>query len=54
VSITERVNLRFNADFFNVLNMPGNPNISGGSFMLSTVTSGQSARELQLTLRLTW
>jgi len=54
VPITERVNLRFNADFFNVLNRPGNPNISAGSFMLSTVTSGQSARELQLTLRLTW
>jgi len=54
VRITEQVNLRFNADFFNVLNTPGNPNITGGNFMLSTVTSGQPARELQLTLRLTW
>ncbi|MEX2264386.1 MAG: TonB-dependent receptor [Bryobacteraceae bacterium] len=54
VPITETVNLRFNADFFNVLNIAGNPNITGGNFMLSTVTSGQSARELQLTLRLSW
>lgn len=54
VPITERVNLRFNADFFNVLNKPGNPNSVGSNGILSTVNSGQSARELQLTLRLTW
>jgi hypothetical protein len=52
--ITERVNIRFNADFFNVLNMPGNPNSIGQTGVLSTRSSGQAARELQLTLRLTW
>jgi hypothetical protein len=54
IYITERFNIRFNADFFNVLNRPGNPNTIGGDGILSTVSSGQAARELQLTLRLTW
>jgi hypothetical protein len=54
IPITERVMLRFNADFFNVLNTPGNPNVANGAFMLSTVTSGQAAREVQLTLRLSF
>ena len=54
IPITERVRIRFNADFFNVLNMPGNPNSIGSNGMLSTRTSGQAARELQLTLRVSW
>jgi len=54
IPITERVNLRFNADFFNVFNMPGSPNSVGSDGILSTRSSGQSARELQLTLRLSW
>jgi hypothetical protein len=54
IPITERFMLRLNADFFNVLNAPGNPNSITGDGILSTVTSGQSARELQLTLRLSW
>jgi hypothetical protein len=54
VPIGERFNLRFNADFFNVLNHPGNPNSIGGDGVLSTRNSGQAARELQLTLRLSW
>ena len=54
IPITERVAVRFNADFFNVLNMPGNPNSIGGDGILSTRSSGQGARELQLTLRVTW
>ena len=54
LALTEQVRLRFNADFFNVLNRPGNPNSIGGNGIVSTFTSGQSARELQLTLRLTW
>ena len=54
IPITERFNLRFNADAFNVLNHPGNPNTIGGDGVLSTRASGQAARELQLTLRLTW
>ena len=52
--ITERVRLRFNADFFNVLNMPGNPNAIGSDGLLRTQTSGKAARELQLSLRLSW
>ncbi len=54
IPITERVQVRFNADFFNVLNHPGNPNSIGGDGILKTQESGQPARELQLTLRLTW
>jgi len=54
IPITERVLLRFNADFFNVFNMPGNPNSIGGDGILSTRNSGIGARELQLTLRLSW
>jgi hypothetical protein len=54
IPIGERFNVRFNADFFNVLNKPGNPNSVGGDGLLSTRNSGQPARELQLTLRLTW
>lgn len=30
ISVTERAVLRFNADFFNVFNMPGNPNSGSG------------------------
>ena len=52
--INERFNLRFNADFFNVLNRAGLvlPNSSSG--ILSLQNSGQGARELQLGLRLSW
>ena len=54
VSIGERYKIRFNADFFNVLNHPGNPSGVGSDGLLSVRSSGQSARELQLTLRFTW
>jgi hypothetical protein len=55
VAIGERLNVRFNADFFNVLNHPGNPAPSTmNDGILGTRNSGQAARELQLTLRLTW
>jgi hypothetical protein len=54
VRFRERYEVRFNADFFNVLNNPGNPNSISSEGILSTVNSGQAARELQLTLRLTW
>ncbi len=52
--INERLVLRFNADFFNVLNMPGlnQPNSTSG--IISLQNSADSARQLQLTLRLTW
>jgi hypothetical protein len=54
ISINERFNMRFNADFFNVLNHPGNLNAVAATGILSTRNSGNAARTLQLTLRLTW
>jgi hypothetical protein len=51
--ISESVKLRFNADFFSVLNNPGIGN-PGGSGILSTQNSSNSPRVLQLTLRLAW
>jgi hypothetical protein len=54
IPVTERVTLRFNADFFNVFNHPGNPNSIASTGMLSTRTSGSEARQVQLTLRLNW
>jgi hypothetical protein len=54
IPINERFKVRFNADFFNVLNNPGNPNSVASSGILETRVSGQDARELQLTLRLIW
>jgi hypothetical protein len=52
-SLTERAKLRFNADFFQVLNNPGLPT-PGSNGILSTQNSSNSPRDLQLTLRLTW
>jgi hypothetical protein len=56
IPITEQFRLRFNADFFNVLNHPGNGNPSTfpATGILSTRNSGVGARTLQLTLRLSW
>jgi hypothetical protein len=54
IPIRESLVLRFNVDFFNVLNMPGNPNSVGGDGMLVTRSSGQTPRVLQVTMRLTW
>ena len=54
VPLTERVVLRFNADFFNVLNNPNNPLDIAGSGILSTRNSGTLPRMTQLTLRLIW
>ena len=52
-SLSERFKLRFNADFFQVLNNPGIP-LPGGNGIMYTNTSQNSPRDLQLTLRLTW
>lgn len=54
VAFKDRFNVRFQADFFNVLNHPGNPTGVGGDGILNTMTSGEMARELQLSLRLSW
>ncbi|MEK7406397.1 MAG: hypothetical protein AAB225_14950, partial [Acidobacteriota bacterium] len=54
VRVTERVEIRFNADFFNVLNNPGTPQPSSTSGIISLQNSANSPRELQLTLRLAW
>lgn len=53
IALTESVNLRFNADFFSVLNNPG-IGTPGSNGILSTQNSSNSPRVLQLTLRLTW
>jgi hypothetical protein len=54
IRIGERLTARFNADFFNVLNHPGNPTGVADTGILSTQSSGNSAREVQFTLRLLW
>lgn len=54
IRINETVVLRFNADFFNVLNMPGLTQPNSTSGILSLQNSAEAARQLQLTLRLTW
>jgi hypothetical protein len=53
IRVTEAVGLRLNVDFFGVLNNPG-LNLPGGNGILSTQNSANSARTLQLSLRLTW
>jgi hypothetical protein len=52
--LNEQFVLRFNADFFNAVNMPGlnQPNSTTG--IVSLQNSANSARQLQLTLRLAW
>ena len=56
--ITERVNLRFNLDAFNALNMQGynNPSGTDGTEAVANqvANSANVARQLQLTLRLTF
>ena len=54
VALTERLAVRLNADFFNVLNMPGMPMPGAGTGIINTSLSAQGARVLQLTLRLSW
>jgi hypothetical protein len=54
IPLREGTTLRFNADFFNVFNHPGNPNDIVGTGILNTRSSGNSPRTLQLSLRLTF
>ena len=53
IPIREHVMLRFNADFFSVLNNPGLSQ-PGSNGILSLQNSANSARTMQLNLRLTW
>jgi hypothetical protein len=53
MALSEVVKLRFNADFFSVLNNPG-MGTPGGNGILSTQNSSNSPRVLQLSLRLSW
>ena len=53
VSIRERLRVRLNADFFNVLNSPGQPMPDGNGIALRNVNA-QGARQTQLTLRVEW
>jgi hypothetical protein len=50
----ERVGLKFQADFFNVFNTPGNEWSPGNDGIVLTNYSMQDARQLQLTMRLSW
>jgi hypothetical protein len=51
-SITEKVALRLNIDFFNVLNNPNNPIAVASDGILTTRNSGSPARVVQLTARI--
>jgi outer membrane protein assembly factor BamB len=53
IPIKEHVMLRFNVDFFGVLNNPGLSQ-PGSTGILSLQNSANSARTMQLNLRLTW
>lgn len=54
ISFGERYNVRFAADFFNVLNTPGNTTTVSSDGLLLTTSSGQESRETQLSLRFSW
>jgi hypothetical protein len=54
IRFREALNVRLGADWFNVLNVAGNPNTIGGDGMLATRNSGQNARTLQLNARISW
>jgi hypothetical protein len=53
-NITEQVKLRVQADFFNVLNVPGNSGGADSAGLVYTNTNANSPRTLQMTGRLTW
>jgi hypothetical protein len=54
IPIKESMVFRFNVDFFNVFNHPGNPSAVAATGILGTRNSGVSPRVLQLTGRFTW
>jgi hypothetical protein len=54
IPIREGWMVRFNVDFFNVFNHPGNPSAVAQTGILSTRNSGSTPRVLQLTARMSW
>lgn len=54
IPITERVNVRLNLDAFNVFNHPGLTMPNSGTGLIDLRFSGQGARVLQYSLRLSW
>jgi hypothetical protein len=54
IPLNERLKLRLNMDFFNVLNMPGVRLPDAGTGILSLQNSNNAPRQLQWTLRLNW
>ncbi len=54
IAIIEKVNLRFNVDFFNVFNRSNQPTSIADTGILSVRNSGSSARTTQLGVRLQW
>jgi hypothetical protein len=54
INFTEKVKLRINVDFFNVLNHPNNPAGIANTGILATQNSDNDARITQLSLRLSW
>lgn len=53
VWLREKMNMRLNVDFFNVLNRPGVPQ-PGSNGVIDMNTSANTPRLLQLTMRFTW
>jgi hypothetical protein len=54
VPLGERMNLRFQADFFNVLNQPGLQQPDASSGIITQQFSAKNARVLQLAARISW
>jgi hypothetical protein len=52
--ITERVQARLNADFWNVFNAPGLQLPAAATGIITKQFSGKTARNIHLTLRLSW
>lgn len=54
IPLKERLKLRLNMDFFNVLNMPGIGLPNAGTGIISMQNSTNAPRQLQWTIRLNW
>lgn len=52
--IREGLGLKVNGDFFNVFNQQGTTGVSGGNGIITTTSSANQARIVQISARLTW